>query len=373
MPDLSRNLDSLRTAARNPEAQLRHYLSQGREVIGCFPYYTPEVLADAAGIVPMGLWGAQTEFSLSKKYLVAFACPIMHSCMQLGLKGTYAGIKAVMIPAMCDTLRCVTQDFKMGVKDITAIPFTYPQNRGMEAAVTYLAAEFGWVKGEIERIYGVKVEEEAMQASIETYNLHSREMMRFTKLANQHLDVIDPITRHLVMKSAWFMTKREHMEIMREVNDALAAMPPHEFQGKRVVLTGITAEPEELLQILKDQRLAVVADDLAQETRQYRTEIPDRDSGLERLARQWMNRVDPMAHDEEIRRVELLEGLMRDNGADALIVCLMKFCDPEEYEYVAYNGALKEKGHRVLSIDIDQQPNSYDQARTRIQTLAEML
>ena len=52
---------------------------------------------------------------------------------------------------------------------------------------------------------------------------------------------------------------------------------------------------------------------------------------------------------------------------------MMKFCDPEEYEFVAYNKYLKEKGYPVLSVDIDQQPSDYDQARTRIQTLAEML
>ena len=76
---------------------------------------------------------------------------------------------------------------------------------------------------------------------------------------------------------------------------------------------------------------------------------------------------------QQLRRVELLHGLCRENAADAVIVCLMKFCDPEEYEYVAYSQELKDAGITVLSVDIDQQPNSYDQARTRIETLAEML
>ncbi len=40
---------------------------------------------------------------------------------------------------------------------------------------------------------------------------------------------------------------------------------------------------------------------------------------------------------------------------------------------MAYNQYLKGLGYPVLSIDIDQQPAAYDQARARIQTLAEML
>lgn len=371
--NLQENLNYLKKVAANPKLQLENYLAAGKDVIGTFPYYTPEVLADAAGIVPMGMWGAQTEYSLAKKYLVAFACPIMQSCMELGLSGVYDGIKAVMIPSMCDTLRCVTQDFKSGVKNIRTIPFTYPQNRKIKAAADYLVAEFTQVKERIEETYGVEIKEENIHKSIEVYNAHSQEMRRFAELANKHLDVIDPVVRHEVFKSAWFMTKAEHLQIVREINEALEACEEYSFTGKRVVLTGITAEPESFLQILKDQNMAVVADDLAQEMRQYRTDIPEGEDGIRRLALQWLNRIDPMAHDDEIKRLELLENLMKDHDAQALIVCLMKFCDPEEYEFVAYNKYIRSKGYPVLSIDIDQQPNSYDQARTRIQTLAEML
>ena len=81
MASLQENLQRLQEIAANPKAQLDRYLKSGRQVVGCFPIYTPEVLADAAGLVPMGMWGAQTEFSLAKKYLVPFACPIMQSCM----------------------------------------------------------------------------------------------------------------------------------------------------------------------------------------------------------------------------------------------------------------------------------------------------
>ena len=83
MASLQENLQRLQEIAANPKAQLDRYLKSGRQVVGCFPIYTPEVLADAAGLVPMGMWGAQTEFSLAKKYLVPFACPIMQSCMEL--------------------------------------------------------------------------------------------------------------------------------------------------------------------------------------------------------------------------------------------------------------------------------------------------
>ena len=85
---------------------------QAKKLVGCFPVYTPEVMVHAADMVPMGLWGAQTEISSARNYLPPFACPIMQSCLELGLNGIYEGISCVMIPAMCDTFRCITQDWK---------------------------------------------------------------------------------------------------------------------------------------------------------------------------------------------------------------------------------------------------------------------
>lgn len=373
MADLNTNLAALAAVAANPKAKLDEYLKAGRKVVGCFPIYTPEVLADAAGMVPMGLWGAQTEFSHAKSYLPPFACPIMQANIEMGVTGAYDGISAVMIPVMCDTLRNVSQDFKKGVPSITCIPFTFPQNRKIPAATSYLVSEFTYVKEALEKICGKTIEDAEISHSIDVYNEHNVAVRTFVQLANSHLDIITPVVRHAVMKSGQFMRKEEHTKILKEINTQLLALPTFDYKGKRIVLTGITAEPDQLLNILSENDMAVVGDDLAQEMRQYRTDIPEGDSPMERLAKQWMERSDPMAHDTDIRRGDLLLDLVRENRADGVILCLMKFCDPEEYEYPIFLETLKAANVPVLSIDVDQQPATYDQARTRIQTFRDIL
>ena len=76
MADLHTRLAELAHASADPRAQLDRYLAQGKKVVGCFPVYTPEELVHASGMIPMGLWGAQTELKHAKRYLPAFACPI---------------------------------------------------------------------------------------------------------------------------------------------------------------------------------------------------------------------------------------------------------------------------------------------------------
>ena len=110
MADLQQSIARLQAACDNPRAQLDYYLSQGKKVVGCFAPWAPEELVHASGMIPMGMWGGHTELKMAKSYLPAFACSIMQANMEFGLQGVYKGMSAVIVPAICDTLRCMTQN-----------------------------------------------------------------------------------------------------------------------------------------------------------------------------------------------------------------------------------------------------------------------
>lgn len=374
MADLNKNIARIKEACANPRVQLDYYLSQGKKVIGCFPAYTPEELVHASGMVPMGLWGGYTEIKLAKSYLPAFACPIMQSNMEFGLRGTYNGISGILIPALCDTLRCMTQNWRFGVSSIPMIPLVYPQNRTSPASVEYLISEYETVLTMLATITGQMMSEKALAESIEIYNRHNATMRKFAQVANDHLDIITPSVRHVIMKSAFFYEKSEHTAIVEEITAALERLPVYTFNGKKVVLTGITCEPDALLEILEENKIAVVADDLAQESRQYRTDTPAGGGGLKRLAMQWMNRTGcSLIHEFGKPRGKLLTSLCQQNNADGVLNCLMKFCDPEEYDQPYFVADLKKANLPCLTIEIDTQNTSYEQMRTRIQAFAETL
>lgn len=359
--------------AAHPKEQMEHYRGLGKQVVGCFPSYTPEELVYAAGMVPMGLWGGPVEPFLAKKYLPAFACPILQSTLEMGLNGTYNGLAAVIIPTLCDTFRCITQDWLAGVPDIPMIPVSYPQNR-TEAGMRFLAHEYGVVREKLETICGHAITQADIDGAITVYNTHAELMRQFAALANDHLDIITPTVRHAVMKSAWFTAKEEHSALMAELIEALKTLPPYHWTGKRVILTGIASEPDGLLSVLEDNHLAVVGDDLAQESRQYRADIPAvGDSAEARLAGKWKEQLCSLAHDASKSRVDMLVDLAKVTGADGAVACMMKFCDPEEYDFPLIAKALDAIGVPTLFLEVDQQPGSLEQVRTRLQTFAEML
>lgn len=370
--NLSRLLNQLTEVSESPDRQLKKYLAGGKKVVGCFPPYTPEELADAAGLVPMGIWGSREEPYLAKAYLPAFCCPILQTGLEMGLNGTVNGLSAVLVPPVCDALRCITQNWKAGVKDILMIAVNYPQNRG-RAAEEFLASEYKKVLEQLEEISGRKVTEQELQASIRKYREHNQAMMEFSQAANDHLDVITPPVRHAVMKSAWFMDKAEHTEIVRGILNELEKRAAYPWTGKKVILTGIAAEPKQLMTILEECDVAVAGDDLAHESRQYRTQIPEQGDALCSLSAQWTYRTCAMIHDTAKKRIYDLREQAKAVNADGVIACMMKFCDQEEYDLPVIQEVMGEAGIPVLSLEIDMQEGSAEQLRTRIQTFAEMI
>lgn len=374
MANLNLTLEKLQNIADDPKIMFNKYLGEGKKVIGCFPIYTPGELVHAAGMIPYGLWGGQVNPALAGQYAPVFICSIMRSCLEYGMLGAFKGMSAVIMPILCDTFRGMSGAWRVGVKDIPLIGFIQPQNRTNKDAKKYMAAEYEVVKEKLEAIAGIKITEAALAASINLYNEHSACMMEFAQVANDHLDIITPKVRHAVMKSALLMEKSEHLALVKDVLAGLKELPKHEWSGKKVVLTGITAEPNEMLDILAENGIAVVGDDLAQESRQYRTPVPTGSTGLEQLAQQWQDRTGcATVYEVHNTRAEQIVQMVKSTNADGVIVCLMSFCDVEEYEYPMLANAFDKAGIRNLCINIDQSSEGAGQYRTKVQSFVETM
>lgn len=373
MADLQTLLKELDETASHPGKMLRKHLAVSKKVVGCFPLYTPEELVHAAGCVPMGLWGGQVNPAHAGKYNPIFTCSVMRSCLDYGMAGVYAGLSAVLMPMLCDTFRGMSAGWRFGVKDIPLIAFIHPQNRVNSGAPEFMVEEYNTVRERLEGVFGIKITDEALAKSIDIYNEHSAAMIEFAAMANDHLDVITPVARHHVYKSAHFMLKEEHTEKVRGVVAELKKLPVHEWKGKRVILSGLMGEPDSLLKIFTENNIAVVGDDLAQESRQYRTPIPAGRNPLERLAGQWFARKGcSTVHEVDATRGSMLVDMAKATTASGVALCLMRFCDVEEYEYPLIQKACDAAGLYCLCLEIDQSTMDSGQSRTKIQSFAEM-
>ena len=368
-------INEFKAIADNPRKAMDDYKKEtGKGAVGIMPVYCPEEIVHAAGYLPIGMWGAQKkQISKARTYLPPFACSIMQSVMELQLEGVYDDLEAVIFSVPCDTLKCMSQKWN---RPVPAIVFTHPQNRKIakDAANVFAREEFNIVKEKLEDILDVHISNKAIKNSIAVYNEIRAACREFSDVAAEYAAVVTPSDRHAVIKARWFMEKSRHTALVKELIAALKAEPAPEFKGKKIIVTGIQVEPYDVLDIFQENGFAIVADDLAQETRNFRQDVPDDDDALMALARAW-NEFDgcSLATDANKPKGQMIIDAVKKYGADAVVVCMMKFCDPEEFDYPILLQEFEAAGVKNLYIEVDQESTAFEQVKTRIQTFAEIL
>jgi benzoyl-CoA reductase/2-hydroxyglutaryl-CoA dehydratase subunit BcrC/BadD/HgdB len=199
----------------------------------------------------------------------------------------------------------------------------------------------------------------------------------FVKLASEHCDVVSAVSRSAVLRAAWFMEPAVFAEKLEALNAELSALPAANWKGSKVVISGIICDNPKLLQILDDNHIAIAADDVAQESRSFRVDAAETGDPMMALAQQFADQdYEVLLYDElsdQNRRGEYVAKLVKDSGAQGLILFMQQFCDPEEMEYPYLKKALDAANIPHIKLGVDQQMRDFGQASTAIQAFADML
>ena len=375
MATIETMLADLEHIANNPHEQLKAHLDAGKRVIGVGPYYVPEELVYAAGAVPFGVWGCMGTPNEARKYFPPFYCSICQMTLEMGLTGMLAGLSGYMTSALCDTQRAASQNWRAGVgNDIPLIFVSHPQNRKTAWGRDYAIESYAQVAHEVEECAHGIIDDENLGAAIALYNEWRAAMRSFVQLAGAHPAQVGVQARHAVIKAGYFMDKAEHLSVVRELNAALEALPESTAGYKRVVLSGIFENIPAITAMLDEMGYAVVADDLAKESRAFALKVPEDEAPLEALADAFCAiDGDSLLYDPQKLHVKKVVELAQNAQAQGVVLLLAKFCDPEEFDAPLVKAACREAGIPFLQIEVDQSTETYEQARTQLETFADIL
>lgn len=372
-------LDEFKVIAASPKKQLENYKKQGKKAIGVLPYYAPEELVYASGMVPFGVWGSNTKtISRAKEYCATFYCTIAQLALEMLLDGTMDQLDGVITPTVCDTLRPMSQNYRVAVgKKMPVIFLAHPQNRFDSFGLQFTVDQYTHVKKELEKISGKEITNDDIQKAIKIYNESRAARRRFVKLASDHCDVITPTKRSAVLKAGWFMLKDEYTAKLNELNAELEKLPVCNWKGTKVVTSGIICDNPKLLAAFEENHIAIAADDVAHESRAFRVDVPEDKDGMMALAKQFAAvDYEVLLYDREAdqnRRGDFVVDMVKDSGAQGLVLFMQQFCDPEEMEYPYLKKALNNAGIPHIKLGIDQQMRDFGQAQTAIQAFADVL
>ena len=369
-----RELENLKNICSNPRAQYEKALAEGKKIVGVMPYFCPEELVYAAGMLPFGLWGAEMQASESKRYFPAFICSILHTTLEMGLRGELNDLSAIMIPISCDSLKGMGANWQYGVKTVPVINVAYAQNRKIAAGVEFTLSQLKKIKAQLEEISGAAISDEAIAKAVAIYNENRAAICAFSDAVGQRPGVITPAERSAAIKAGFFMDRAEHTAALNKLTEEILAAPAARWKGLKVVTTGIMADSPQLLQIFEENSIAVVADQIAQESVDARYPTPVTEEPMLGMAQRY-GAIEgcSVLYDPVKERGHQLVELAKAAGADGVIWVMTKFCDPEEFDYVPVKRMLDAAGVPLLAVEIDQQMVNYEQARNAVLTFAEML
>ena len=372
-------LNDFKAVAEHPHRQADAYKAQGKKIIGVLPYYAPEELVYAAGMVPMGIWGSNNKnISRAKEYCATFYCTIAQLALEMLLDGTLDVLDGLITPTICDTLRPMSQNFRVAMEGkLPCIFLAHPQNRRPAFGLQFTVDQYMHVKNELEKISGEPISDEALRNAIKVYNKSRAARRKFSKLASEHCDVISAVSRSAVYRASWFMLKDEYTEKLEQLNAELEKLPAANWTGKKIVTSGIICDNPKLMQILDDNQIAIAADDVANESRPCLVDAAETGDPMMALAQQFADQdYDVLLYDEhssQNRRADFIVKMVKDSGAQGLVLFMQQFCDPEEMEYPYLKKALNAAGIPHVKLGVDQQMRDFGQASTALQAFADVL
>ena len=360
--------------AKNPKAQLDSFLSEGKKVVGCLTYFCPEELVYAAGMVPFGIWGADMEASESKQWFPAFICSILHTSLELGIKGAYNGLTAIIIPKLCDSLKCMGANWECAVPGIPVINLAHAQNRKIDAGVEFTASQYRAVAAQLADLGGKNASDKDISDAIALLNKRRASLREFSRLAAAHPDAVSPSARNDVIKSSYFMDAGVYTLMLQELNEKLAKLPDSGWNGVRVVTTGILADSPQLLKIFEENEFSIAGDLVLHESVSFNEDVCETGDPFTSLAKRLAGiEGTSVLYDPGKRRAKELLELVRKTSADGVVFILTKFCDPEEYDYVPVKKLLDANGVPCLLVEVDRQVTGYEQARNAIEAFSDIL
>lgn len=373
-------LDEFKVKAATPKQQLAEYKAQGKKVIGVLPYYAPEELVYAAGMVPMGIWGSNNKtISRAKEYCATFYCTIAQLALEMLLDGTMDQLDGIITPTICDTLRPMSQNFRVAMGEKMKVIFlAHPQNRFEEFGIQFCMDQYNDIRKNLEEVCGHEISDDSIKDAIKVYNKSRAARREFVKLASDHCDVITATKRSAVLKAFFFMEKPEYTAKLEELNAELKQLPVCDWKGTKVVTSAIICDNPKLLEIFEQNNIAIAADDVAHESRSFRVDVPeDIEDPIRALAQQFTNMdYDVLLYDPQSsknRRGEFVANMVKESGAQGLVLFMQQFCDPEEMEYPYLKKALDAAGIPHIKLGVDQQMRDFGQAQTAIQAFADVL
>lgn len=358
------------------EARKKH---PGVGGFGVFPVYAPVEIIHAAGLMPVGLFGAgnKVEISHADSRFQSFICSIAKSTLELFLRGDMKDFTGVVFSSICDVARNLSSVVKRNAPDLYVEYLHLPQNMYSSASGDFTRAEFERFRSNLSAHIGREITNAAIEDSLKLYNRIRRSIRKLYDYRRDHPGSITASELCVIIQAGTTMMPEDYAPLLDQLFAPLKARKVHPRDCVNVVVEGAFCEqpPVGLVDVIEAAGCQIKDDDLMVGWRLFPEDVVSNGNPIDALSQAYLSSAlyTSVRHDPEKPRTDALIQRMKDAKAEAVIFTPAKFCEPALLDYVLYRLKLDEAGIPHLKLEFEEKMWTFESTRTEAETFAESM
>jgi len=347
---------------------------QGKKVIGILSSYVPEEVIWAAGMLPWRITGTWREnISNARLYRSQSSCSYCNHVLESLLSGELDFLDGIVTTDLDQDLLRLGDVLlalkKMPFCQIMHIPFV-----DSELNYKFLTDEIRRLISSLENYGGVRITDDALRASIDTYNRMRSLLNRMYELRKKETPPLSGSETLGITTTAAVMPKTH---FNKELETLLPYLEKRETNLKnhspRLLVTSEMLDNPAYISLVEEGCL-VAMDDMDTGSRYFIQEV---DITLEdpanALARRYLNRHGAPRMTSWNKQAEQLIKWVKEFNIDGVLALPLAWCYPQRYRMPLLTRRFDEAGIPSLCLEREYHLTNVGQLRTRIGAFVEML
>lgn len=370
-------LATLSATARNPRGYVEQWRADhpGRPVLGILPMNFPREIAHATGALPVIVQDDQRPITEGRALLAEFYCGYTRNLADQAATGRLDVYDGVFMADHCIQLIGAADVIRQLQPETTVFLGMLNTSMNDRWAQQRVAETMTGIRRELEAFTGVAVEDEALRASIVSYNRGRQLIRRLLDARADGVAAYSPVELQDIIIASMVMDPIEHHALLEQALSAPRARDRDE--RVRVHVSGhlCHAPRRELLEVIEDSGALIVDDDLYHGRRYVSTDVDEIKEPLEALGDWYVQRnvniPCPTRVQQDADWDGYLMAALERSGAEAVIHLMPKFCEPHMLYYPELRKRLDEAQVPQLLLETEHEGMPLESFRTRIEALVE--
>jgi benzoyl-CoA reductase/2-hydroxyglutaryl-CoA dehydratase subunit BcrC/BadD/HgdB len=347
---------------------------KGRPQIGYLCSYTPVEIIVAAGLQPIKLNTRDEAIKQADGYTHNTVCAYVRQILDIALEGGCSQLAGMIFVNSCDAMRRLYDLWCYYIQTGFTYIVELPRD-STEPKKAFYIKELKAFAEKLEEHFGAEITDSKLWESVRLVNQtrqlllrlsHLREGNRYSLKASEVFSITMASTQSDLAKF-----NGELKGYLEKIREDLSR--EKKTQQPRVLLTGSVIDRTDIIELMEEFGLSIVAEDVCTGLRGLGQLAAETGDPWEALAEIYLERA-PCARMKGLEhRLKFIHQLIDQYRVEGVISYSLKFCDPELMFYPFLKMDLEKEAIPHLHLEGDGTTASFGQLKTRIQAFIEML